>query len=144
MAEPAIRGEPGARDGSARTGGTPHPLDPLSADEIRAAAAILRRDRGVSERWRFASIELRETSKAIVREFAAGDPIRREAVVVCWNRDDGTVYKARVSLTDDRVLSWDHQPDGQPNMTVDEFHECDAALHGGKIPAHLRNMGFMS
>jgi primary-amine oxidase len=108
----------------------PHPLDPLSAEEIRAAAAILRRDRGVSERWRFASIELREPSKATVREFTAGAPIRREAVVVCWNREDGMVYKARLSLTDDRVHSWEHQPDGQPNMTVDEFHECDAALRG--------------
>ena len=26
---------------------TPHPLDPLTAEEIRAAAAILRRDHGV-------------------------------------------------------------------------------------------------
>ena len=81
-----------------------------------------------SERWRFASIELREPSKAIVREFTAGGPIRREAVAVCWNRDDGQVYKAYLSLTDDRVLSWEHQPDGQPNMTVDEFTECDATL----------------
>ena len=69
--------------------GTPHPLDPLSADEIRTAAAILRRERGVGERWRFASIELREPPKDVVRAFNAGDEIRREAVVICWNRDDG-------------------------------------------------------
>ncbi|HYH90967.1 MAG TPA: hypothetical protein VEX67_17170, partial [Solirubrobacteraceae bacterium] len=108
--------------------GTPHPLDPLTADEISLAAAILRRDQGVNERWRFASIELREPSKRIVGAFSAGDPIRREAVVICWNRDDGQVFKAVVALGDDRVLAWEHQPDGQPNMTVDEFHECDATL----------------
>src|SRR5829696_10242157 len=108
--------------------GTPHPLDPFSADEIRTAAAILRRDQGVNERWRFASIELREPSKATVRDFSAGDDIRREAIVICWNRDDGQVYKARVALGEDRVAAWEHQPDGQPNMTVDEFHECDSAL----------------
>lgn len=107
---------------------TPHPLDPLTADEIRTAASILRRDRDVGQRWRFASIELREPSKETVRDFAAGDPIVREAVVICWNREDGAVYKARVSLSDDRVVTWEHQPDGQPNMTVDEFHECDEAL----------------
>ena len=101
-----------------------HPLDPLSADEIRRVAAILRRDRGVTERWRFASIELREPSKQAVRDLAA----ERRAVVICWNRDDGQVYKATVSLTADAVEAWDHQPDGQPNMTVDEFVECDAAL----------------
>ncbi len=49
-------------------GGTPHPLDPLSAEEISLAAAILRREQGVGERWRFASIELREPSKATVRD----------------------------------------------------------------------------
>ena len=97
-----------------------HPLDPLSADEIRLAAAALRRDQGVGERWRFASIELREPPK--------GEAISRQAEVICWNRDDGKVYKARVDLEADRVLSWDHQPDGQPNMTVDEFYECDQTL----------------
>jgi len=100
---------------------TPHPLDPLSADEIRAAAAILRRDQGVTDLWRFASIELREPPKH-------GDDPGRIAEVICWNRDDGNVYKARVALGEDRVVSWEHQPDGQPNMTVDEFHECDEAL----------------
>ncbi|MGH2968560.1 MAG: primary-amine oxidase [Solirubrobacteraceae bacterium] len=106
----------------------PHPLDPLTADEISAAAAILRRDRGVTDRWRFASIELREPSKQAVRDHRPGDPITREATVICWNRDDGNVYKARVELTGDRVTAWEHRPDGQPNMTVDEFHECDEAL----------------
>ena len=41
-----------------------HPLDPLSAEEIRQVAAIVRRDRGVGAGWRFASIELKEPAKA--------------------------------------------------------------------------------
>ena len=41
-----------------------HPLDPLSADEIRQAAAIVRRDRQTGDTWRFASIELKEPAKA--------------------------------------------------------------------------------
>ncbi len=104
-----------------------HPLDPLSADEIRQAAAILRRDRGVSDRWRFASIELREPAKDAL---ASGDGAApdREARVVCWNRDDGQAYKAVVSLRHDRVAVWQHEPDGQPNMTNDEYHECDRAM----------------
>src|ERR1700742_2829599 len=44
-----------------------HPLDPLSASEIAAAAHILRREQGLSDRWRFASIELREPSKDALR-----------------------------------------------------------------------------
>ena len=107
---------------------TPHPLDPLSADEIRAAAAILRREREITDRWRFASIELREPPKATARDYRPGDPIARVSEVICWNRDDGAVYKARVDLDGDAVTAWDHVPDGQPNMTVDEFAECDGVL----------------
>ena len=107
---------------------TAHPLDPLTADEFRAAAAILRRDRGVDERWRFASIELREPAKDVVRAFTSGDPIRREARVTCWSRDEGTPYKALVSLTDDAVLSWEAVPGEQANMTLDEWHEAHEAL----------------
>jgi primary-amine oxidase len=105
-----------------------HPLDPLSADEIRAAVATVRRECDVGDRWRFASIELREPSKAAVREHAGGDPIDRAARVVCWDRDSGSVYQGLVSLTEDRVVSWRLEPDGQPNMTNDEYYECDAAL----------------
>src|SRR5580704_1445564 len=66
-----------------------HPLDPLTADEFRQAAAILRRDRGLGPRWRFASIELHEPSKDVLRELQPGAPLAREAIAVCWDRDTG-------------------------------------------------------
>ena len=107
---------------------TPHPLDPLSGEEIRHAVAILRREKGVDERWRYASIELREPSKATVRDFADGDPIAREAAVICWNREDAQAYKAVVALGEGQVRDWEHRPGEQPSMTEDEFYECDQAL----------------
>ena len=107
-----------------------HPLDPLSADEIRQAAAILRRDRKIGDGWRFASIELREPAKAVLPELeaAAGQQASREAIVVCWDRADGQACRAIVSLTGDNVTSWEILPGQQPNMTVDEWHECDEML----------------
>ena len=65
---------------------TPHPLDPLSADEIRRAAGILRRDQrrrptaGASPRSSCASRRRRRSGTA---------PPSAAAVVICWNRDDG-------------------------------------------------------
>jgi primary-amine oxidase len=103
-----------------------HPLDPLTADEIRAAAAIVRSDRGLTDQWRFAWITLEEPSKQ-----ALGDPTRtpgRAAEVVCWNRDDGLAFKGIVSLDDQRVLGWEPQPGEHPPITPDEFHECDVTL----------------
>ena len=107
------------------SGSPAHPLDPLTAEEIRQAAAILRRDRGVGAGWRFASIELKEPGKAAL---AAGTAAGREAIVVCWDRSDGQAYRAVVTLTADAVTSWEHLPGQQPNMTVDEWHECDEML----------------
>ena len=109
-----------------------HPLNPLTAGEIRQAAAILRRDRGVGGTWRFASIELKEPAKATLPALGAdqqaGLPASREAIVVCWDRTDGQAHRATVSLTGDEVTSWEHLPGQQPNMTVDEWHECDEML----------------
>ncbi len=103
--------------------GTPYPLDPLSAGEIRVVAGALRRDRGVEPPgWRFAAIDLVEPAKA-----AAGPP-GREAAAVCWNRADGQAYRGHVSLPGGAVTGWEHLPGVQPNMTVDEWHECDAML----------------
>ena len=84
-----------------------HPLDPLSADEIRQAAAILRRDHGVD---RPLAVRLDRAARAV--EAAVRDRPRTgaRAVVICWNRDDGAVYKARVSLTGDAVERWDEVP----------------------------------
>jgi len=100
-----------------------HPLDPLTAGEIRAVATVLGRERGVQPpAWRFAAIELVEPGKA-----AAGPP-SREAAAVCWNREDGRAYRAVVALPDATVTAWVHLPGVQPNMTVDEWHECDEML----------------
>ncbi|HEX4254238.1 MAG TPA: hypothetical protein VH089_04065, partial [Streptosporangiaceae bacterium] len=109
------------------TGGG-HPLDPLTAAEIRQAVTILRRDRGVGDRWRFAGIELAEPVKTNLARWRAGDPVPRAALVTCWNRDDGQTWTATVSLTGDQVTAFDHRPGVQPNATTDEWHEADAAL----------------
>ena len=99
-----------------------HPLDPLSADEFRQAAAILRRDHGVGERWRFASIELKEPEKGVADRPARGD--RRVLEPRRTARRTAPSSRSR----DDRSLSWEALEGIQPNLTPDEWHECDEAL----------------
>ncbi len=114
---------------------SPHPLDPLTAGEITQVAAILRRDRGVAPpAWRYAAIELVEPAKA-----APAAP-GREATAVCWNREDGQAYRGTVSLAAAAVTRWEQLPGVHPNMTVDEWHECDAMLraHPAVIAALAR------
>ena len=52
-----------------------HPLEPLSGDEFRQTADILRRDQDVTDSWRFASIELKEPPKQDVKTWKPGDPV---------------------------------------------------------------------
>jgi primary-amine oxidase len=105
-------------------------LDPLSADEFRTVAQILRRDREVvPPSWRYASIEMAEPHKAALRAFDAdGIAPARKATVVCFDRGANATYKSVVSLTDGSVESFEHVPGVQPNFTVDEFVECDRML----------------
>jgi primary-amine oxidase len=107
----------------------PHPLDPLSPTEFQSTAAILRRDQGVTDSWRFASIELKEPAKADVKAWRPGEPVPRRSFSVLWDRQTNQTYEAVVDLLGDRVDSWTHQPGVCPNFTLDEYHEVDEALH---------------
>ena len=112
----------------------PHPLDPLTADEIRRVTGLLRRERGVARpQWRIAAIELREPAKEVVRGHRPGDPVERVARAIVWDTGDGLAYVAELSLGNstgsaDTLLAWEPQPGRQPNATVDEWHECDEAM----------------
>jgi primary-amine oxidase len=102
----------------------PHPLDPLTAEEIRRAAAAVRVHAGLDDRWRFASIMLLEPAK---EKLDQGPPARL-AEVVCWSREDGQAHKAIVSLEQERVISWRALARAQPPITPDEWHEVDRTL----------------
>ncbi len=122
--------------------GSPHPLDPLTAEEFRAVAAMLRRDRAVGAGWRIAAIELAEPGKDELAAAGRG-PLPRRARVVCWERASGQAYRALVCLSRDAVLSWEPLAAGQqPNMTVDEWHECDGMLRASpQLAAALARRG---
>ena len=67
-----------------------HPLDPLTADEVRAAAEIIRRERATTDSWRFASVDLAEPAKAELLAWRADDPMPRRAFAV-----SGTAARTR-------------------------------------------------
>jgi primary-amine oxidase len=123
----------------------PHSLDPLSADEIRRVATAVRDGTDFdADSWRFASIELAEPDK----DRPVGSQPARAARVVCWNTADGRAYRALVLLADhrghdarghgarghdarvydDRLTQWEYLPGREPNITLDEWHECDEML----------------
>lgn len=120
-----------------------HPLDPLSADEFRAVSAVLSREQGVGDGWRYASIELAEPGKAELAAYEADGTVpARRAIVICLNSSENLTYKSVVRLTDETVESFDLVPDVQANFTVDEFEECDRVLRAHpEVQAALARRG---
>ena len=105
-----------------------HPLEPLTAEEVATAVAIVRANHNFSEKIRFPMVVLNEPAKPVVLKFKEGDEIEREAFVNLLNNADGTTYEVVVSLTAGTVKSWNHLPDVQPSIMLDEFGECEAAV----------------
>ena len=105
---------------------TPHPLEPLSAAELRRAVAILRDAGKVTPTTRFVSITLREPAKALLRE--SKSPIPRIALAVLFDNAANACYEATLALTENRLAAWKHIPGVQPTMTADEQAECEQAV----------------
>src|SRR5258705_7260584 len=107
---------------------TVHPLDPLSAAEIERAWEIVRTERALGPRVRVIFIMLHEPAKKIVSAYRPGDSVERAAFVVLVDSVPGKTYEAVVSLSEGRVLSWEHVPGAQPAIVLDEFVDCEAAV----------------
>ena len=103
-----------------------HPLEPLTAAEIGAAADILRAERGLGVTARFVFVELHEPPKAAVLAWSAtDDPLPREAHLVLYERSERTTYEAVVSLTDRSVKSFAAVPGVQAPIMDEEFMACE-------------------
>jgi primary-amine oxidase len=106
---------------------TTHPLDPLSAAELEAAVACVRRTRELAGVVRFVSVELRDPAKAQLAAWRAGKPPPpREAALVVLA--DGLTHEAVVDLGADALVAWDHVPGVHAAVTADEYAEAELAV----------------
>jgi primary-amine oxidase len=115
-----------------------HPLDPLSAREIRAAAAAVREQHPEVAEPRFSLVALHEPPKD-----AAGAPRpRREALVVVLDRAGGAVYEGVVALDQGRVVGWTELPGVQPALLMEEIMSLSEILGADpEVRAALRRRG---
>jgi primary-amine oxidase len=98
-----------------------HPLDPLTPDEIRKAANIVRAAHDLGRGMMFETITLREPDKVLVRDFRPGAATAREAFVCAFDRTNGRVYEAHVDLGADAVVDWRHVPGVRPRILFDDI-----------------------
>ncbi|MEM1506059.1 primary-amine oxidase [Domibacillus sp. 8LH] len=98
-----------------------HPLEPLTAEEIGEAVALIRQDKSLTETYKFVQVVLYEPLKEEVASFKEGDPIDRKAFIILLDSAENKTYEAIVSITNEQVLSYVHIPDVQPNFLLDDF-----------------------
>ena len=85
---------------------SPHPLDPLSSEELSLAVEIIREQAQLDSRALFEQVRLKEPEKSLVRQFVAGNYIEREAFAVILDRNADKVYEAIVRLNDATLQSY--------------------------------------
>ena len=94
-----------------------HPLDPLTREEIIAAATIVRVQGGLSDQAWFETIGLQEPSKQTLRE---GDA-KREAFVCCYDPVTGQTHDGVADLTAGTLANWRHVEGMMARIVGDEF-----------------------
>ncbi|HEY0271639.1 MAG TPA: hypothetical protein VGC22_00585 [Chitinophaga sp.] len=82
-----------------------HPLDPLTAPEMRQVVQILKDSKTISGRDIFNIINLREPPKAEVLAWQPGAPYRREAFTSFYDYSKNGITEAVVDLNARRVVS---------------------------------------
>jgi primary-amine oxidase len=98
-----------------------HPLDPLSADEIRLARSVVQRIPKLSGDVCFPSIRLFEPPKQVVRDFRAGQTFERQAWVVVQDLSTHRLYDGVVSLDRRQMLEWNERPGMQGPLLLEEY-----------------------
>lgn len=101
-----------------------HPLEPLTEEEYRTAARVLRESGYLAGRRQVCSTALHEPDHA---ELTNGGG-ERKAFVTVLDSATGDVFEAVVALARPFVLSWTPVPGVQPGMTIAELGQAIEAI----------------
>lgn len=117
-----------------------HPLEPLDADEIRAASAILRAAGHLRDRVRVIGLTLHEPTRDDLRRLAAGQGLDRAVFAVLLDTASGETEEVLVSLAEGRVASSRRRRDVQPPIVYGELRPAEQAAreHPGWLAAMRR------
>ncbi|MFF8657480.1 primary-amine oxidase [Streptomyces huasconensis] len=106
----------------------PHPLAPLTPQEIRQAVKAVKTRREFTADTRFVMISLREPDKRRLLHHDGHEALPREVFMVLRDRKRRRSYEAVVSLDMAKVIDWRYLPGVQTAITEEEFAQCDAAV----------------
>jgi primary-amine oxidase len=98
-----------------------HPLEPLTASEIEAAAAAVQADARWGELTRFALVSLDEPVKDLL---ADGAPPPRRAVATVYDRGRMETAQVTIDLEQGAVLSWEAVKEAHATLFAEELFDA--------------------
>ena len=115
---------------------SPHPLSPLTGDEMKTARQIVfdsGRATVANEALRFAYVGLCDPPKEVVRAVDSGEPgaaarIDRQVRMVLLQGPEADVVEADVSVTRGEVVRWEVVEDVRPPLQMEEAYAAQLAL----------------
>lgn len=107
---------------------SPHPLNPMTAEEMTAACAVVRdcyadapgASAALAPDLRFPVVALHEPDRAQLRSWRPNEPVVRRAEVVVIDRADGALHEAVVDLGRGAIDSWRHVPGARPVLLFED------------------------
>ena len=93
---------------------TDHPLDPLTLEEIKRTATLVKTKSDLGEHLLFETIMLKEPPKDVVLSFTPGDFISRNVFVVVLNYKEEKLFELEICLDSDEIIKSEHIPGVQP------------------------------
>jgi primary-amine oxidase len=105
-----------------------HPLDPLTAQEISDAVAILRSGGALEPNVQFVMVTLQEPVKPAGLVFDPASPPDRVAKLVTYSKVEHLIYEVLVSLTTSAVLSVTPVPGKFPSVMMEDMFAVEALV----------------
>jgi primary-amine oxidase len=109
------------------TGGS-HPLEPLSAGEIKQAFALIEGDTRFPTGAVFPIVELKEPPKQEVLAWSPGKRSSREAFANVYDPKRNLLFEVVADLRAKRITSWIARPGREPAVYADEYNIADGIV----------------
>ena len=123
------------------TGTRIHPLDPLSAQELKNVVQHARNIWKLDHRHLFAMVQLHEPSKGVINNWKNSDQVERAAKITLWNSATSTVIEAVITV-EGKEISFTEIPGAKaPILSTESEKAIKAAKADKRIIAALKDRG---
>ena len=127
---------------SACAGAVEHPMDGLTAQEIKKTVDLLKSLKLADDNSQYPYIGLLEMPKSVLKNWKRGDKISRMAKIILYKA--GETFEVELNLDDAKIISQKHVKDVEPSVMAGEWHVArNLTLNSPKFAEALAKRGIV-